>query len=80
MLTYLQGNSRPEMSMAVHQTARFSNNPMLSQKKATKRLGRYLCHTKKEGIIYNPDTSKDLEYYVDADFPGGWHQADADDS
>ena len=55
MLTYLQGNSRPEMSMAVHQTARFSNNPMLSHEKARKRLGRYLLYTKQDGIIYNPD-------------------------
>jgi len=30
MLSYLQNTSRPEISMAVHQTARFSNNPMLS--------------------------------------------------
>ena len=29
MFTYLQGTSRPEISMAVHQTARFSNSPML---------------------------------------------------
>ena len=55
MLNYLQGNSRAEMSMVVHQTARFCNNPILSHEKATKRLGRYLVHMKKEGIIYNPD-------------------------
>ena len=56
MLTYLQGNSRPEMSMAVHQTARFSNNPMLLHEKALKRLGQYLLHIKRDGIIKNPDT------------------------
>ncbi|KAL7531886.1 hypothetical protein ACHAXR_006609, partial [Thalassiosira sp. AJA248-18] len=28
-------------------------------------------HTNKEGIVYNPDTSKGLECYVDADFAGG---------
>ena len=72
MMTYLQGNSRPEMSMAVHQTAHFCNNPMLSHEKAIKRLGQYLSHTRKEGIVYNPDTSKVLECYVDADFAGGW--------
>ena len=33
MLTYLQGNSRPEISMSVHQTARFCNNPKLSHEK-----------------------------------------------
>ena len=77
MLTYLQGNSRPEMSMAVHQTARFSNNPMLSNEKAFKRLERYLLHTKRDGIIYNPNTQKGLECYVDADFAGGWQHADS---
>ena len=80
MMTYLQGNSRPEMSMAVHQTARFCNNQMLSHEKAIKRLGRYLSHTRKEGIFYNPDTSKGLECYADANFAGGWKEANADDA
>ena len=78
MMTYLQGNSRPEMPMAVHQTARFCNNQMLSQEKASKRLGRYLSHTRKEGIVYNTDTSKGLECYVEADFARGWQEANAD--
>ena len=51
MMNYLQVNSRPEMSMSVHQTARFCNNPMISHEKAIKRLGRYLSHTRKEGIV-----------------------------
>ena len=80
MLTYLQGNTRPEISMAVHQTARFCNNPKLSHESAIKRLGRYLYHTKTEGIVYNPDITKGLECYVDADFAGGWMQADANDA
>ena len=80
MMTYLQGNIWPEMSMAVHQTARFCNNPMLSHEKSIKRLGRYLSHTRKEGIVYNPDTSNGLECYVDADFVGWWQEANADDA
>ena len=80
MLNYLQGNTRPEISMAVHQTARFCIDPKLSHEKAIKRLGRYLKHTRDEGIVYNPDTSKGLECYVDADFAGGWTQADSDDA
>ena len=47
MLNYLQINRRPEMSMTVHQTTCFCNNPMLSHEKAIKRLRRYLLHTKK---------------------------------
>ena len=61
MMTYLQGNIQPEMSMAMHQNACFYKNPMLLHEKTIKRLGRYLSHTRKEGIVYNPDTSKDLE-------------------
>jgi len=74
------GNTHPEISMAVHQTARFCNNPKLSHESAIKRLGEYLYHTKTEGIVYNPDITKGLECYVDADFAGGWMQADANDA
>ena len=63
------------MSMAVHQTARFCNNPMLSHKKTCNRLSQYLYHTNKKGIIYNLDTSKFLECYVDTGFLGGCQEA-----
>ena len=36
MLTYLQGTTRPDISMAVHQCARFSVSPMLSNERALK--------------------------------------------
>ena len=80
MINYLQGNSRPEISMAVHQTARFCDNPMLSHEKAIKCLVRYLLYTNKYGIIYNPDISKGLEFYVDTDFTGGWSQEVGDNA
>jgi hypothetical protein len=50
---------------------------MLCHERAIMRLGRYLLDTRKHGIIYKPDCSKGLEYYVDADFAGGWTQANA---
>ena len=53
---------------------------MLSHKKENKRLGRYLSHTRKEGIVYSPDTSKGLECYVDTDFAGGWQEENSDDA
>ena len=37
-------------------------------------------HTRKEGIVYNPDISKGLECYVDADFAGGYSPETADDA
>ena len=53
---------------------------MIFHEKSIKRLGRYLSHTRKEGIVYNPDTSKGLECYVDADFAGGWQESNTDDA
>ena len=66
--------------MATHQTARFSNSPMLSHEKSIMRIGCYLLDTRKRGIIYKPDVSKGLECYVDADFAGGWSQADSENA
>ena len=66
--------------MAVHQTAHFCNNPMKSHEKAIKRLGQYSSNTRKEGIVYSPNTSKGLEYYVDTNFAEGWQEAKADDA
>ena len=41
MLTYFQANSRPEMSMAVHQTARFCNQPMLTHGQEVQGLSAF---------------------------------------
>ena len=53
---------------------------MLLHEKAINRLGRYLSHTRKEGIVYNPDTSKGFECHVDAEFAGGRKEANVDDA
>ena len=80
MLSYLQCNTRPDISMAVHQTARFCINPMLSHEQAITRIGRYLRHTRTRGIVYKPDKTKGLECFVDADFAGGWDMSSPDDA
>jgi hypothetical protein len=80
MLSYLQGNTRPDISMAVRQTACFCNNPMLSHEKAVTCIGRYLCHSRDHGIIFNPDITKGLECLVDAHFAGGLNLSDPDDA
>ena len=76
MLGYLQNSTRPDISMAVHQCARFNANPMLCHEKAVKYIARYLLSTSDKGIHYKPDPSKGLECYVDADFAGGWSSGD----
>ncbi len=73
MLSYLTGSTRPDISMAVNQCARFSNDPKLSHERAVKRIGRYLHGTKERGIIFTPDPKRGLECFVDADFAGGWN-------
>ena len=77
-LNYLERCSRPDISFAVHQCARFSAQPKQAHARALKWLGRYLYGTKTEGIIYRPK-AEDLHCYVDADFAGAWHPDDAQD-
>ena len=80
MLSYLQGSTRLDISMAVHQCARFSNQPKLSHEKAVKRIVKYLSITCERGIIYKPNKSKGIECYADADFAGSWNAEDAADA
>ena len=42
MLVYLQNSTGPDISMVVHQCARFNANPMLFHEKAVKYIARYL--------------------------------------
>ena len=72
MLTYLQNTTRPDISMAVHQCARFSIDPKLLHERAVKRIGRYLLGTQNKGLIFKPNLKKGVVCYVDADFAGLW--------
>ena len=60
MLGYLANSTRPELSMAVHQCARFSNDPKLSHERAILRICRYLLTTYKNRLILKPDKSLGL--------------------
>ena len=80
MLTYLQGTTRPDIAMAVHQCARFSSNPKRSHEKAIIKILRYLKGTKDKGIFLRPETKKGIECYVDASFASGWRPDHANDA
>ena len=80
MLTYLQGTTRPDIAMAVHQCARFSSNPKRSHEKAIIKILRYLKGTKDKGIFLCPETKKGIECYVDASFASGWRPDHANDA
>jgi Reverse transcriptase (RNA-dependent DNA polymerase) len=70
MLLYLTIHTRPDISFAVSQVARFSSNPKHSHVTAIKMIIRYLKGTRTRGIIMKPTGKLDLSCYVDADFAG----------
>ena len=66
--------------MAAHQCTRFSNYQMILHEQAIQLIVKYLMETENCGIVYNPDTTKDIECYFDVDFSEGWNHIDADNS
>jgi hypothetical protein len=78
MLLYL-GHSRPDISFATHQCARYTHSPKQSHKDALKRIGRYLKGTLKNGLILTPSDDFKIDCYPDADFAGLWGRNDKQD-
>jgi hypothetical protein len=73
-LNFLAQNTRPDISFAVHQCARFCSNPSALHELAVKRIIRYLLYTKDKGLLLHPTRDFTLDMYVDTDFAGLWHQ------
>jgi hypothetical protein len=69
-LNYLEKSSRPDLAYLVHNAARFSSDPKTRHSQAVKRIGRYLLGTQDKGIIFEPDPTRSLEVFSDADFCG----------
>ena len=76
MLQYLQSHSRPDITYAVAQCARFTHAPRRSHERALEHIGQYLKGTMNEGLILQPSQDLILECYVDADFAGLWPHED----
>jgi hypothetical protein len=71
MLLYLSGNTRPDISYAVSQVARFSHAPKQSHAIAVKKILRYLKRTSTMGTIISISKRElILDCFVDADFAG----------
>ena len=77
MLRYLANSARPEIHMEVHQTARYSINSMRIHELAIMRIGPFLVDNTDRGVIYTIYKTRGIEFYVDADFVGGWDLADS---
>jgi hypothetical protein len=78
-LNYLEKSTRPDISHAVHQCARFSASPKQSYAMAVRYIARYLAGTKDKGIRLSPDTKRGYECFVDASHAGDWKQQSAID-
>ncbi len=73
-LNYIANNTRPDISMAVHQCARFSSNPWALHESAVKCIARYLFTMKDKGLHLKPTADLSLNMFVNADFAGMWHK------
>ena len=81
MMLYLSGHSRPDITFAVSQCARFTYSPTRLHEKALERIGLYLKKTRDKGLILKPEHSKlKIECYCDADFAGLQRYEDPGDS
>ena len=69
-LLCLSNNTRPDISFAVSQVARFTHNPKESHASAAKSILRCLARTKDKGLIATLDGTTDVTCHVDADFAG----------
>ena len=72
MLMFLSANTRPDISFAVHQAARFSHAPRQSHAIAVKRILRYLKETSNKGMLMTPSDEQRVDCYVDSDFAGNF--------
>lgn len=68
MLLYLSTNTRPDITFAVSQVARFNHSPKQSHASAVKMIVRYLARTWDKGMIVKPTGDLAIDCYVDADF------------
>lgn len=80
MLNFLCRSTRPDLSFAVSQAARFMSNPKRCHERAVMRICQYLQGTADKGMFLFP-SGKSFDVYADADFAGGYnkgHTADPD--
>jgi hypothetical protein len=78
MLLYLE-HSRPDISFATHQCARYTHSPKRSHEKALIRIERYLKGTLDKGLLLTPSEVLKIDCYPDADFAGLWNRDDVQD-
>ena len=78
-LNFLEISTRPEIAYAVHQCARFCNDPKKSHAEAVKGIGRYLLETRDKGLLLNPSETT-FDCWVDASHAGEWNRENTIDN
>ena len=71
LLYYLTSTSRPDISISTHQCDRFGKGSKVPRELAVRQISKYFLGTNDRGIIFKPNQSTDLEYFVDTGFAGG---------
>ena len=69
-LLYLSVKTRPDITFAVHNVAKYSAKPTIQHWKAVKRIFRYLKGTENFGIMYKDEGPSGFIGYSDADWGG----------
>ena len=67
---YSTNNTRPDITYAVSQVARFTASPKLSHAVAVKSIICYLVHTKNKGLYFKPDGTYNTTIHCDANLDG----------
>jgi hypothetical protein len=74
-LNFLEKSTRPDIAYAVHQCARFVENPTELHAEAIKRIGRYILGTATKGLILRPTKDNaSFDCWVDASHAGEWRK------
>ena len=76
-LNFLEKSTKPDISVSVHQCARFTEHPKRCHAEVVKRVGHYLLGTHDKGLIINPNTPRHFDCWVDTVYMGNWCYNDA---
>ena len=72
MILYMESNTRPYISFAVHQCALFTNNTKASHDTDVNMICQDTQGTKEKGLEFNTSKKLLVYCYTDADFAGLW--------
>ena len=76
-LNFLEKTTHPDISVSIHQCARFQDNSKKSHIQAVRAIGHYLIGMRDKGIVMKLDHTKSFECWVDANFAGNWYEPGA---